>query len=177
MGTITKAAFLGIEAEHTTAFGRTTLFLVGLWPAEIITFLIEKSQEELLTAMPELGPLSHIFFGADHSFDGNDMHAWTKSIQEGLKEGFWCSLDMHPAQVPLIHMTGLCRNPRFIPIIGIRIPRVSTLGVNASLKIDDVATNAGVWCHHISKLLIERDSFTSWDKYEKKAINVEQEDT
>jgi hypothetical protein len=61
---------------------------------------------------------------------------------------------------------------RFIPQVSIKLPYLTQLGYNATIKIDDKdfdATNPGVWCHRLRDLTTT-DSFTSWDEYSKDII-------
>lgn len=159
-------AFLGKEVEHTPAFGLTTLFLVGRLPVGEVSDLIETAQNR--QRAEGLQPLRHLFFGANWSFDGDEVQKWSDTIRHFLKEGFWCTLDFRPQQVPLVQKSGLCRHVRFIPLIGVRVPWALGLGNNATLKIDDVAfagTNPGVWCMPLHELLHDKTKLTTWDVY------------
>lgn len=172
-------AFVGAEVEKTPAFGKTTLFLVGLLKPEDVRVAVEKAQQELLESLPHLPKLDHIFYGANWSFDGQSMDLWTAFIEEGLREGFWCTLDLRPAHIPLLQMSGLCKHSKFVPLIGVRLPKVASLGINATLKIDDISfagTNSGVWCHHLPQLITQEksQSFTPWTAYKQDhVLNIE----
>lgn len=164
------SAFIGVDHEHTAAYGRTTLFLVGRRTPKEMHELIESAQDQVLSIEPAIPALSHLYYGANWSFDGQSMEDWERVIEAGLREGFWCTLDFRPAHIPLVQMTGLCRHAKFIPVVSVRIPKVNTLGPNAALKIDDISfagTNAGVWCHRFTELTALDTSkfFTPWTKY------------
>lgn len=161
------SAFVGIEHEHTVAFGRTTLFIIGCRSPSDIRMLLDAAQEEVLRIMPRAEGISHISYGANWSFNGQEMNKWEESIEFALNEGFWCTLAFRPAHIPLVQMTGMCRHAHFIPLLCVRIPKVAALGPNAALKIDDISfngTNAGVWCHSIHTLM-HGDYFTPWSWY------------
>ena len=66
----------------------------------------------------------------------------------------------------------LVEHRRFIPQISVKLPYLTQLGYNATLKIDDKdfdATNPGVWCHRLRDLTTT-ESFTDWDQYGKDEI-------
>ena len=159
-------AFVGKEVEHTPAFGRTTLFLVGAHDPASLSVLLDYAQQEILKS--GLPPLSHLFYGANRSFDGKDMPRWKKLIQAGLKEGYWCTLDIPLSLVPVVTLSGLSRYSRFLPLVSVPVPRAEKLGPRATLKIDDPefdGTNRGVWCVQLSKVLPDPDAFTPWSVY------------
>ena len=56
--------FAGTEVERTPAFGKTTLFVVGLQPIDNIA--------------AKMAGCEHIFFGANHSFDPKTPEEWRK---------------------------------------------------------------------------------------------------
>jgi hypothetical protein len=154
--------FTGTEVEHTPAFGKKTLFVVGLQSATDI-----KNQ---------LANCEHIYFGANMSFPSsirtNDSVFWTpweQMIQHFLDQGYQCTLDIDVLQVEGLLESGLCEHNNFIPMISVKIPYIRQLGYNATIKIDDkdfAATNPGVWCHSLHTLQ-KRSVFTDWSKYTK----------
>jgi hypothetical protein len=154
--------FTGTEVEHTPAFGKKTLFVVGLQSTTDI-----KNQ---------LADCEHIYFGANMSFPisirTNDSVFWTpweNMIQQWLDAGYQCTLDIDVSQVEGLLESGLCENNNFIPMISVKIPYIRQLGYNATIKIDDkdfAATNPGVWCHSLHALQ-KRSVFTDWSKYTK----------
>ena len=148
--------FTGIEVEHTPQHGALTLFVVGVHPAEQIIALCEKHQ------------CTHVYLGANQSFDTTNIVSW-ETMARGILNAskLWVTLDFDVAYVNDIHETGLCEQRRFIPVVSVKIPYLAQLGYNATLKIDDTgfdATNPGVWCHPIRDLL-KTESFTDWDHY------------
>ena len=56
--------FTGTEVERTPAFGKQTLFVVGIQSAESIALNLQGCE--------------HIFFGANHSFDPKDNLEWAR---------------------------------------------------------------------------------------------------
>jgi hypothetical protein len=155
--------FVGDEIEHTPAFGMCTLFVVG----------IQKVEE--IISLAELHGCKHIYFGANQSYspDSTDeMFVWDHMIMECLTEGYWCTLDFDARWVEDVLEGGMVEQRRFIPQISVKLPYLTQLGYNATLKIDDKdfdATNPGVWCHRLRDLTTT-DSFTTWDEYGKDII-------
>jgi hypothetical protein len=57
-------------------------------------------------------------------------------------------------------------------MISVKIPYLTQLNYNATIKIDDKgfeATNPGVWTHQLHDLM-KREKFTDWDQYKDDAI-------
>jgi len=162
----TVSFFVGEEVERTPAYGMQTLFVVGLHDStEIINYAIQHN-------------IQHIYFGANQSFktqgvsDYETWNRWEEMIKACLKENFWCTLDFDISEVDGVAESLLSEYRRFIPQISIKIPYLSSLGYNATLKIDDIGfdkTNPGVWCINLSDL-IQRKYFTNWDEYRKDEI-------
>jgi hypothetical protein len=154
------AFFTGTEVEHTPAFGKKTLFVVGVQTSDDIAAHIQGCE--------------HIYFGANQSFPNYDTDArgwvdWENMIQPFLKAGYLCTLDIDVGCVEGLLETGLTEHHNFIPMISVKLPYIKQLGYNATLKLDDrdfAATNPGVWCHSIHDLQ-NRDHFTDWSKYTK----------
>jgi len=150
------AFFQGIEVEHTPAYGKTTLFVVGTHPFEDIS--------------SNLAGCEHIFFGANHSFnpkDSSEWKEWESMIEFFLKKDYLCSLDIPINCVEEFHEGGLCEYNNFIPQIRVPIPYIKLWNYNTMLKIDDkdfAATNPGVWSHSLHTLM-NRENFTDWSNY------------
>jgi len=150
--------FVGTEVERTPAFGKRTLFVVGV-----------QSTVEILSRF--LGnECEHIFFGANHSFCPDNRLAWQRwesMIEPFLRDGYLCSLDIPITHVDEFHDGPLCDYRNFVPQIRVSLPYTKLWNYNTMLKIDDKdfdATNPGVWCHSLHSLM-SRDAFTSWDDY------------
>jgi len=150
--------FVGTEVERTPAFGKKTLFVVGV-----------QSTVEILSRF--LGnECEHIFFGANHSFHPDNRLAWQRwesMIEPFLRDGYLCSLDIPITHVDEFHDGPLCDYRNFVPQIRVSLPYTKLWNYNTMLKIDDKdfdATNPGVWCHSLHSLM-NRDAFTSWDDY------------
>jgi hypothetical protein len=158
--------FFGEEVEHTPAFGKQTLFVVGLQPVNEITYHFDRNPSGV----------EHIYFGANMSFPSsirtNDAvfwKPWEDMITYFLSREYQCTLDIDVSQVEGLLETGLCEYNNFIPMISVKLPYARQLGYNATIKIDDkdfAATNPGVWCHSVHDLTT-RDKFTDWSKYTK----------
>jgi len=157
--------FTGIEVEHTPAFGKPTLFVVGLQPPELIlSYLSDKD-------------VDHIFFGANHSFNPSGIEDWVEwelFIREFLEKGLLCSLDIPISHAEEFLESGLCEYENFIPQLRIPIPYIKQWNYNTMIKLDDKGyniSNPGVWAHSLHDLM-DRSKFTSWDKYKKdEALN------
>jgi hypothetical protein len=153
--------FTGKEVEHTPAYGMETLFVVGIQPIEQIALNLQGCQ--------------HIFFGANHSFDPEtyeEHKAWEEMIFFFLDKDYLCSLDIPINQIEEFNESGLNEHDNFIPQIRVPIPYIRLWNYNTMLKIDDKdfnATNPGVWSHSLHKLM-DRDNFTSWEKYKGDSI-------
>jgi hypothetical protein len=154
--------FYGKEVEHTPAYGRRTMFVVGVQSVDAIADALTRSGF----------PVEHIFFGANHSFDPQDnldWQRWEGMIQHFLERGYLCSLDIPVTAVANFNETGLCEYRNFVPQIRISIPYIGLWNYNTMLKIDDQdfdATNPGVWCHRLHTLQ-DPAVFTDWDAYNK----------
>lgn len=152
--------FFGKEVEHTPAHGMDTLFVTGVHPVWEI--------EEKLSATTY--NTTHIFFGANHSFNPQgfeEWKAWEEMIQHFLRKGYLCSLDIPLSAVEEFNDGGLNEYDNFIPQIRVPIPYIKLWNYNTMLKIDDKdfkATNPGVWCHSLHDLK-DRSKFTDWSSY------------
>jgi hypothetical protein len=150
--------FRGIEVEKTPAYGKKTLFVVGVQSTDHIASNLENCE--------------HIFFGANHSFDPQDNLDWARwegMIGHFLAKGYLCSLDIPMSAVEEFHENGLCEYRNFIPQIRVSVPYTKLWNYNTMIKIDDKdfdATNPGVWCHSLHSLM-SRETFTDWDQYNK----------
>ena len=149
--------FKGTEVERTPAFGKKTLFVVGIQPIDSI--------------IAHMHGQEHIFFGANHSFNPRTPEEWRKwesMITYFLERGRLCTLDIPILAVEEFHEGGLCDYRNFIPQIRVSVPYTKLWNYNTMLKIDDKdfdATNPGVWCHSLHSLM-SRETFTGWDDYE-----------
>ena len=148
--------FTGTEVERTPAFGRQTLFVVGVQSVDDIA--------------AKLAGCDHIFFGANHSFDPKvalDWKSWENMITHFLALDYLCTLDIPISAVEEFNDGSLCDYRNFIPQIRVSVPYTKLWNYNTMLKIDDKdfdATNPGVWCHGLHSLM-SRETFTSWDDY------------
>jgi hypothetical protein len=158
--------FVGTEIERTPAYGMKTLFVVGVHDDQYIIKLACDNE------------CTHIYFGANQSFktkgvnDISSWRPWENMIHACLTANFWCTLDFDVCEHEGLLESGLTENRRFIPQISVKLPYLSQLGYNATIKIDDKdfdATNPGVWCVPIGAIT-QRKYFTNWDEYSKDEI-------
>jgi hypothetical protein len=153
--------FTGVEVEHTPAYGKTTLFVVGVQPESVIA--------------SHLQGCDHIFFGANHSFNPkspDDWAKWENMISFFLEREYMCSLDIPINAVEEFNDGCLNEYHNFIPQIRVAIPYTKLWNYNTMIKIDDKdfnATNPGVWTHSLHSLM-DRDKFTDWQEYNKDNI-------
>ncbi len=150
--------FVGSEVEHTPAFSKKTLFVVG---TQAIEEIVELARQHKAT---------HIFMGANHSFDSTVDAYWDQTITELLDRGFWVSLDyeahLHGKVLTMLNK-GIWQSRLFVPLLSVRIPNIQMSSPNLTVKIDDVdfkATNPGVWCLHHHELT-DSNRFTDWVDY------------
>jgi len=156
--------FFGKEVEHTPAFGKYTLFVVGVQTLEDIALAISRGTK----------PVEHIYFGANQSFPKlqvNDpaWNDWENMISPFLAKDYFCTLDIDSTMTEGLLEGALCEHDYFIPMISVKLPYLQQLGYNATIKLDDTdfaATNPGVWCHSLHNLK-DRSVFTHWSKYTK----------
>lgn len=158
--------FTGIEIEKTPAYGMKTLFVTGVQPADEILKLASDHD------------CKHIYFGANQSFpnlatdDADGWRPWERMIDQCLENDYWCTLDFDVAQVQGVLECMFIGHRRFIPQVSVKIPYLTQLGYNATIKLDDLDfehSNPGVWCHRLRDLTTT-DSFTDWDQYGKDTI-------
>jgi hypothetical protein len=159
--------FTGTEIEHTPAYGKKTLFVVGIHPAEMIAQMARGNQCE------------HVYLGANQSFvlpavsEGQEYYdacmAWEGMARELLKSKLLVTLDFDVRYVESVLEMCLAEYSNFTPQISVKIPYARQLGYNACVKIDDRdfrATNEGVWVHQLHDLM-DRQRFTDWNEYGK----------
>ena len=160
--------FFGNEVEHTLAFGKHTLFVVGV-----------QHEDEIFARLTYPNHIvEHIYFGANQSFPNpavNDYVTWgmwEAMIRPCLESNILCTLDLDVNSVEGLCESGLTEYYNFIPMISVKLPYIAQLGYNATIKIDDkgfAATNPGVWCHSLHDLK-DRNKFTDWSKYTKDEV-------
>ena len=157
--------FIGDEVEHTPAFGMRTLFVTGLQSVDEITSIMLDTD------------CTHIFFGANHSFnpafdDYQEWKRWEEMIEYFLEQDYLCSLDIPLSAVEQFNDGPLNDYNNFIPQIRVPIPYIKLWNYNTMIKIDDKdfkATNPGVWTHSLHELK-DRRKFTDWSQYKNDEI-------
>lgn len=168
-----NAAFMiGPEVEHTPAFSKKTLFVVG------------KPKLDQIESMAREYKTPHIFMGANHSFTSESLDPyWDHVITTLLDKGFWVTLDYqaheHETVLKMLN-AGIWQCRTFVPLLGVRIPKIQTSSPNLTVKIDDIdfdATNPGVWCYHYHEIT-DSNRFTDWQDYgTDEVITVEEKAT
>jgi hypothetical protein len=162
----TANCFVGIEVEHSPAFGHKTLFVVGV------------QDPVMLVDLARANGCTHVYFGANQSFldpgklSGVIWSAWEVMIRTVMDHGFLCTLDLDVSAVEGLIEGPLVEYNNFIPMISVKLPYIQQLGYNATIKLDDrdfAATNPGVWCHSLHDLR-DRGVFTDWSRYTKDEI-------
>jgi hypothetical protein len=160
--------FVGTEVEHTPAYNKKTLFVIG----------VHSESDIVAAADAQPHPIDHIYFGANHSFprlavdDAEVWQAWQLMIEPFLRRGMLCTLDIDVACAEGLLESGLTEFRNFVPMLSVKLPYIQQLGYNATIKLDDkdfAATNPGVWCHSLHALQ-DRNKFTDWSKYTKDEI-------
>lgn len=150
--------FTGYEVEHTVAYGKFTLFVVGTPPLEEILNLADKHNVE------------QIYFGTSQSFNPSkheDWKEWNNRIDSCLAAGYWVALDFDVKYAEEINEDSWCEHHKFIPMISVKLPYISLYNFNTTLKLDDRtwgATNPGVWTHHLPSLMT-KETYTHWGQY------------
>lgn len=154
------AFFIGPEVEHTPAYSKKTLFVVGKQDTEAI---LKHAREH---------KVAHIFMGANHSFDASTPVApyWEDTIATLLDKGYWVSLDYpaHQHDIVLKSLSaGIWQSRIFVPLLSVRIPNIQMSSPNLTVKIDDNefnGSNPGVWCMHFREVT-DSNRFTDWTEY------------
>ena len=84
--------FVGTEVEHSPAYGKKTLFVIGIQSVELIdaAYIAHKCE--------------HIYFGANQSFPPIDTNnstwtVWENMIYPFLSKGYLCTLDIDTNQI------------------------------------------------------------------------------
>ena len=164
--------FVGTEVEASPVAGHRTLFVVGLQKVEDIDWKRGEIDSKARN------PITHIYFGANQSFpnlatdDADGWRPWERMIDQCLTAGLWCTLDFDVAVVQGVLECTFIGHRRFIPQISVKLPYLTQLGYNATIKLDDLDfdhSNPGVWCHRLRDLTTT-ESFTDWDQYGKDEI-------
>lgn len=155
--------FVGNEIEHTPAYGKRTLFVVGAQnPNEVINLAIKNN-------------VDHVYLGANMSFELSELPygteqeqaIWDDLVFALLNKDFWVTLDFDIKYVTYVIECGYTEYRRFIPMISAKLPYIDQLGYNACLKLDDTGfatSNNGVWVHRVHTLK-DPGVFTDWDQY------------
>lgn len=159
--------FVGKNYENTLTKGRNTLYVIGVPDIEEVT--------RILTQYIGDDEITHIYFGAEQSFivsTFEDLDEWVPVLNHFLTLDYWCTLDLDLSLINFIHETELLSWNRFIPMISVKVPYISSLGYNAVIKIDDVQfnhSNSGVWCHQAHDLM-DYSKYTKWSDYENDTV-------
>lgn len=160
-GTSKEAIFFtGDEIEHTPAYGKRTLFVVGL----------QDSTEIIMQCT--LNRCDHIYLGANQSYNPenyDDVSKWDNLVASLIDTGILVTLDIDSKYIDISAdlLVFACSWTNFIPMLSFKVPFIRNLNYNTCIKIDDKgfkATNPGVWVHYLHDLM-DRGRFTDWSKY------------
>jgi len=160
--------FTGYEVEHTVCHGMYTLFVVGTPPLEDILRIANDTQAYL----DESKRIKQIYFGTSQSFNPKEnsqeeYKPWDDVILGCLDAGYWVTLDFDIKHIEGVLEGGWNEYAKFVPMISCKLPYISLLNYNATLKLDDLTwgkTNPGVWTHQLHDLM-SKDKYTYWDQY------------
>lgn len=156
--------FVGNEIEHTPAYGKRTLFVVGAG-----------YDPDMLAQKAEMAKCEHIYFGANMSFNLQQHEAgeqWAELLDDFAARHFWFTLDFQPHQWNWVRQQTFAHTDQFIPMVSVRIPHIQDLNYNACIKLDDndfQSTNPGVWVHRVHNLK-DTSLFTPWSEYANDSI-------
>jgi hypothetical protein len=153
---------MGPEVEHTPAYSKKTLFVVG-----------KPGVDQILQVARE-NKTPHIRLGFDRSFTVNSVDEtgyWDKTLTRLLDTGFWVTLE-YPADnhedVRQMLNAGIWQSRIFVPLLSYKVPSVSSSSPNLTIKLDDSkfgGTNPGVWCMHHTAVT-DSNRFTDWQDYD-----------
>ena len=153
---------MGPEVEHTPAYSKKTLFVVG------------KPNVSQIQEIAREHKTPHVRLGANRSFvadSADDKSYWDKTITQLLDTGFWVTLE-YPADshenVRRVLNPGIWQSRIFVPLLSYKVPSVSSSSSNLTVKLDDSnfgETNPGVWCMHHTAVT-DSNRFTDWQDYE-----------
>ena len=147
--------FVGTEVEKTLAYGKRTLFVVGVHSVDVIEKFAEQEN------------CDHIYLGANMSFEPNE--AWYTMVTSLLVSDLWVTLDYDVKHHDWVLEGCFNEHDKFISMISVKLPYISQLNYNACLKVDDRdfrSTNTGVWVHSVHSLQ-DSSVYTNWSKYTK----------
>jgi hypothetical protein len=148
--------FTGSEVEHTPMFGQDTLFVVGIQPIDDI---VKKAYN-----------IQHVYLGTSQSFNPSsitDWKQWDRMILGLLELDYWVTLDFDVNYAKFLYKFSWNYFDKFIPMISVKLPNISLLNNNATIKLDDITwghSNTGVWTHKLESLKTDT-AFTDWDQY------------
>lgn len=155
--------FVGKEVEKTAAYGKKTLFVVGI---QLVDEIIKRAKAN---------GVSHIYLAANQSFILHLEEHWAILISELLEMTSYMITIDHPlnSNEKLNKFLGNeSTNINLIPMVSVPIANIQSINYNTIIKFDDTGfneTNPGVWCSHLSELL-DNDQFTDWTEYTKDRI-------
>ena len=163
-------ASVNIESSNSPAKGLLTLFLDGWFDRSHVVMLIDAVQEDASVRTFGLN-LSHLRFGNNQTFDTKQPNLWFDNLRYFLREGFWCTLEIHMKQLAMVQKTGLCRQARFIPLLHLGIPHALELGYNATLEIDNQGEEKS-WSVPLPQLLLRKTEPVPTTEARRISVNI-----
>lgn len=164
MVTNTAKMFVGREVERTAYYNELTLFVVGS----------PQDQIDLITEHAQANKCTHIFFGANHSYEPETLAEaaeWTMAISQLAKQ-FNVSIDIGSEFMHYVWRTKLNEVKNICIQFRLEIPDLAIYNDLTMIKIDDSGfrhSNPGIWTHKLADLK-SSTAFTPWDAYKQDRI-------
>ena len=144
--------FIGKEVEHTSAFGKKTLFCHG-----------EASLEEIKNALEKNLNILHVYLNLNHT----DCIGFDEKLEWLLGSNFLVTLELQDAKDIKVN-----NHSNFIQILSIKIDNFEEKSFGLFLKIDDkdfAYSNEGVWTGSVFAIK-KQENLTLWDEYKNDEI-------
>lgn len=164
MVTNTAKMFVGLEVERTPYFGLRTLFVVAS----------PQDQVDLITTLAEQNNCTHIFLGANHSYEPQSIEEaleWSKAIGV-LSKKFKVSVDVGSNFLHYFRRSNAHLIENVCLQIRLEISHIQEYNDLVMIKIDDSGFkhgNPGIWTTPLTKICVE-ENFTAWDAYNQDRI-------
>jgi hypothetical protein len=154
-------AFIGLEIEHTLAYGKRTLFLAT-----------SEFDTDQILELATLNGCEAVYYGANRTFQYNiGTHVF--QMKKLLDNGYYVTIDYPFVDHEEVkkRFALIWNEPKFIPFCSI-IFKDSDDDKQLHFKIDDITfrhSNPGVWTMSM-KDFKKKAGFTDWDQYKKDEI-------
>lgn len=163
---MTTRFYIGSEVEHTPAFSKKTLFVLGEQPiVDVLKFA-------------RIHSVRHVSLASERTF--NESIDYNDSIIQLIAEGLYVTLeypiDMHQHMLDTLS-SEIWSSKLFVPLVRCVVPGLHSCNNNLVIKIDDTdfqGSNGGVWCWDKNGLL-DNNRYSEWRDYQKVNINEDNE--